>query len=142
LQPEFKAYQKQIVRNAKALAAALEKLGYRIVSGGTDNHLFMVDLRPKNITGKEAAILLDKVRITVNKNLIPFDPQPPTVTSGIRVGTPALTTRGMKEADMETVAKLMDQAIVNRNDPAALEKVLAGVRQLTAKFPIYQGLMQ
>jgi glycine hydroxymethyltransferase len=141
LAPEFKAYQEQIVKNAKALSKALEKLGYRIVSGGTDNHLFMVDLRPKNITGKEAAALLDKVKITVNKNLIPFDPAPPTVTSGIRVGTPALTTRGMKEAEMEIVAKLMDLAIVNRNDPAALEKVLAGVRKLTARFPIYQGLM-
>jgi glycine hydroxymethyltransferase len=141
LTPEFKVYQEQIVKNAKALATALEKLGYRIVSGGTDNHLFMVDLRPKNITGKEAATLLDKVRITVNKNLIPFDPQPPTVTSGIRVGTPALTTRGMKEAEMATVAELMDQAIVNRNDPAALDRVQAGVRKLTARFPIYQGLM-
>jgi glycine hydroxymethyltransferase len=141
LAPEFKAYQEQIVKNAKVFSKALEKLGYRIVSGGTDNHLFMVDLRPKNITGKEAAALLDKVRITVNKNLIPFDTEPPTVTSGIRVGTPALTTRGMKEAEMEKVAELMDQAIVNRNDPAALEKVLAGVRKLTARFPIYQGLM-
>jgi len=141
LTPEFKVYQEQILKNAKAFATALEKLGYRIVSGGTDNHLFMVDLRPKNITGKEAATLLDKVRITVNKNLIPFDPQPPTVTSGIRVGSPALTTRGMKEAEMATVAELMDQAIVNRNDPAALEKVLAGVKRLTAKFPIYHGLM-
>ena len=141
LTPEFKVYQEQILKNAKAFATALEKLGYRIVSGGTDNHLFMVDLRPKNITGKEAATLLDKVRITVNKNLIPFDPQPPTVTSGIRVCSPALTTRGMKEAEMATVAELMDQAIVNRNDPAALEKVLAGVKRLTAKFPIYHGLM-
>jgi glycine hydroxymethyltransferase len=141
LKPKFKAYQEQIVRNAKALSTALEKLGYRIVSGGTDNHLFMVDLRPKNITGKDAAALLDKVQITVNKNLIPFDPQPPTVTSGIRVGTPALTTRGMKESDMETVAKLMDEAIVNRADPSALEKVRKGVAALTKRFPIYEGLM-
>ncbi len=140
LQPDFKIYQEQIVKNAKAFAKAMEKLGYRIVSGGTDNHLFMVDLRPKNITGKDAATLLDKVKITVNKNLVPFDPQPPTVTSGIRVGTPALTTRGMKEADMETVAKLIDQAIVGRDNPAELEKVSKGVAELTKKFPIYETL--
>jgi glycine hydroxymethyltransferase len=140
LKPEFKAYQEQIVRNAKALSAALEKLGYRIVSGGTDNHLFMVDLRPKNITGKDAATLLDKVQITVNKNLIPFDPQPPTVTSGVRIGTPALTTRGMKEKEMEEVARLIDRAIVGRDQPAELEKVRQGVKDLTKKFPIYEGL--
>ncbi len=141
LTPEFKAYQHQVVKNAKVFAAALEKRGFRIVSGGTDNHLFMVDLRAKNITGKEAAALLDTVKITVNKNLIPFDPQPPTVTSGIRVGTPAITTRGMKEADMELVAQFMDEAIIHRNDPAALDKVRAGVDALTRKFPIYAGPM-
>jgi glycine hydroxymethyltransferase len=141
LKPEFKAYQEQIVRNAKALSAAMEKLGYRIVSGGTDNHLFMVDLRSKNITGKDAATLLDKVQITVNKNLIPFDPQPPTVTSGVRIGTPALTTRGMKEKEMEEVARLIDRAIINRDKPAELDKVRQGVAELTKKFPIYEGLI-
>jgi glycine hydroxymethyltransferase len=100
----------------------------------------MVDLRPKNITGKDAATLLDTVKITVNKNLIPFDPQPPAVASGIRVGTPALTTRGMKEAEMDKVAELIDQAIVKRDDPAALEAVRKGVAELTKKFPIYEGL--
>jgi glycine hydroxymethyltransferase len=141
LAPEFKVYQEQVVKNAKVFAAALEKRGFRIVSGGTDNHLFMVDLTPKNITGKDAAALLDAVKITVNKNLIPFDPQPPTVTSGVRIGTPAITTRGMKEAQMELVAQLIDEAIMGRNDPAALDKVRAGVAALTKKFPIYAGQM-
>jgi glycine hydroxymethyltransferase len=139
LMPEFKAYQQQVVKNAKVFAAAIEKRGFRIVSGGTDNHLFMVDLRPKNITGKDAAALLDTVKITVNKNLVPFDTQPPTVTSGVRIGTPAITTRGMKEAEMELVAQFIDEAIVNRDNPAALDKVRAGVAALTRKFPIYAG---
>ena len=141
LKPDFKAYQEQIVKNAKAFASAMEKRGFRIVSGGTDNHLFMVDLRAKNITGKDAAAILDTVKITVNKNLVPFDPQPPTVTSGIRIGTPALTTRGMKEAQMEQVAELIDQAITGRDNPAALDKVRVKVAELTKKFPIYEGLM-
>ncbi|MBF0570156.1 MAG: serine hydroxymethyltransferase [Candidatus Omnitrophica bacterium] len=140
LKPEFKIYQKQVVANAKAFAAALEKRGFRIVSGGTDNHLFMVDLRPKAITGKDAATLLDAVKITVNKNLIPFDTQAPAVTSGIRVGTPALTTRGMKEADMEKVAELIDRAIINREKASELDRVRAGVEALTKTFPIYEGL--
>ena len=140
LQPGFKGYQEQVVKNAKVFAAALEKRGFRIVSGGTDNHLFMVDLRPKNITGKDAATLLDTVKITVNKNLIPFDTQAPAVTSGVRIGTPALTTRGMKEADMETVARLIDDAIVGRDNPAALDKVRQGVAELVKKYPIYGNL--
>ncbi len=140
LAPEFKVYQKQVVANAKVFAKAMEDRGFRIVSGGTDNHLFMVDLRPKNITGKDAATLLDTVKITVNKNLIPFDPQPPTVTSGVRIGTPALTTRGMKEAEMLLVAELIDEAIMHRDDAGALAKVRARVAELTRKFPIYQGL--
>jgi len=139
LSPEVKVYQQQVVKNAKVFAAALEKRGFRIVSGGTDNHLFMVDLRPKNITGKDAAALLDAVKITVNKNLVPFDTQPPTVTSGVRIGTPAITTRGMKEAEMDLVAQFMDEAIIHRDDPAALDKVRAGVAALTHKFPIYAG---
>lgn len=141
LRPEFKVYQNQVVKNAKAFASAMEKRGFRIVSGGTDNHLFMVDLRPKNITGKDAATLLDTVRITVNKNLIPFDPQPPAVTSGIRIGTPALTTRGMKEAEMEIVAGLIDEAVTGRDEPQALDRVRGKVADLTRKFPIYEGLM-
>ena len=141
LAPGFKVYQQQVVNNAKAFAQALEQRGFRIVSGGTDNHLFMVDLRSKNITGKDAATLLDTVKITVNKNLIPFDTQSPVVTSGVRIGTPAITTRGMKEAEMVLIAGFIDDAVVHRADPAALDKVRAGVAALTRRFPIYEGLV-
>jgi len=137
LSEDFKHYQEQIIKNAQALAQALAEKGFRIVSGGTDNHLFLVDLRPKSVTGKEASILLDRVHITVNKNLIPFDPQGPMVTSGIRIGTPALTTRGMKDEQMKEIARLIDTAIVKRNDTKALEKVREDVLELTKSFPIY-----
>lgn len=140
LSPDFKQYQGQIVRNSRSLSAALAKLGFRIVTGGTDNHLFMMDLRPKSVTGKEASEILDQVHITVNKNLIPFDPESPMVTSGIRIGTPSLTTRGMKEAQMELVAQWIDQAIVNRDNPGILENVREDVLTLTREFPIYRGL--
>jgi len=138
LSPEFKTYQKQILANAKVFAQAMTDCGYRIVTGGTDNHLFMVDLRPKNVTGKETTEVLDKVRVTVNKNLIPFDVQPPALASGIRVGTPAVTTRGMKENEMKLIAKLMDRAIIHRNNDGELAKVRAEVEKLTKTFPIYQ----
>ncbi|MBI5149684.1 MAG: serine hydroxymethyltransferase [Candidatus Omnitrophica bacterium] len=141
LSKEFKQYQGQIIKNAQAFAKGMGSLGYRIVAGGTDNHLFMVDLRSKNVTGKEAAAVLDKVSITVNKNLIPFDPQPPVVTSGIRIGTPAVTTRGMKEKQMQKIAGLIDQAIVHRDNDGKLAKVRAGVHELTREFPIYKDLM-
>lgn len=137
LEPSFKVYQQQIVANAKALALGLANKGYRIVSGGTDNHLFMVDLRPKKITGKDMATLLDKVQITVNKNLIPFDTQPSTVASGIRVGTPAVTTRGMKEKEMGRIADLMDRAVAHRDHTPELEKVRQEVEKLAQEFPIY-----
>lgn len=140
LSEEFNQYQQQVIKNAKAFAAKMESLGFRIVAGGTDNHLFMVDLRSKNISGKDMADLLDEVCITVNKNLIPFDPAPPAVTNGIRVGTPAVTSRGMKEAQMETIAELMDKAIENRNDKVALAEVKAAVMKLTEEFPIYPTL--
>lgn len=140
LTPEYKEYQKQIIKNSQAFAAAMAKLGYRIVAGGTDNHLFMVDLRPKKITGKDTTIVLDKVHITVNKNLIPFDPESPMVTSGVRIGTPSLTTRRMKEAQMVKVAQLIDQAIMNRDNEAVLAKVREGVLELTKEFPIYPDL--
>src|SRR3989338_321245 len=130
LTPEFKEYQKQIVKNAKTFAAALEKCGFRIVTGGTDNHLFMVDLRPKNISGKDAQDLLDRVHITLNKNLIPFDPAPPMTASGVRIGTPAVTSRGMKEKDMETIARLSDDAVTHRTDEKALGKVKDAVMKL------------
>ena len=140
LSDDFKKYQKQIVANARAFADAMGKKGFRIVSGGTDNHLFMVDLRPKNINGKDAATLLDQVHITVNKNLIPFDPEKATVASGLRIGTPAVTTRGMKEKDMQRIADLIDRAIVGRNDAATLAQVKSDVVSLMNEFPIYRGL--
>ena len=124
----------------KRLPAALSAKGFRIVAGGTDNHLFMVDLRPKSITGKEAAALLDRVQITVNKNLVPFDPAPPTVASGIRIGTPAVTTRGMKEPEMSHIADLIDRAVQNRDDEAELEKIRRDVEHLAQEFPIYTQL--
>lgn len=136
--PAYKAYAEQVVANAKALAEALIAKGFRLVSGGTDNHLMLVDLRPKGVTGKKAEHLLDRVGITVNKNAIPNDPEKPFVTSGIRVGTPAATTRGMKEAEMRQIADLIDRAITSRDDEAALDAIKAEVHGLTARFPLFQ----
>ena len=136
LKPEFKDYQAQVVRNARALAEGLKKHGYRIVSGGTDNHLMLVDLRPMGIDGKVAQEALDAAGITVNKNSIPFDTASPMKPSGIRLGTPAMTTRGMKESEMFDIAKLIHQALQTRNDSAALEGVREEVRRLTALFPL------
>jgi len=136
LQPQFREYQRQVVINAKALAAGLAKHGYRIVSGGTDNHLMLVDLRPKEINGKEAQEVLDRAGITVNKNAIPFDTYPIFKPGGIRVGTPAVTTRGMKEEEMLEIADLIAEALSNRNDADALERVRGKVREVTRKFPI------
>ena len=135
--PEFKAYQQQIVANAKALAAALAGEGWRIVSGGTDNHLMLVDVFAKGITGKVAEAALDKAGITVNKNTIPFDKNSPMVASGIRVGTPALTTRGMREADMEQIGKLMSKALHNVENETVLGEVKRDVRKLCDRFPLY-----
>ena len=136
LQPQFREYQRQVVTNAKALAAGLAKHGYRIVSGGTDNHLMLVDLRPKEINGKEAQEVLDRAGITVNKNAIPFDTYPIFKPGGIRVGTPAVTTRGMKEEEMLEVADLIAEALSNRNDTDALARVRGKVRELTRRFPV------
>jgi len=136
LQPAFKEYQQQIIKNAATLAAALAKNGFRIVSGGTDNHLMLVDLRPKKLTGKIAQEALDKAGITVNKNMIPFDPEKPTVTSGIRIGTPAVTTRGMKEPEMELIAGFITEVLDKPNDPAVADAVRAKVRALTSRFPL------
>ena len=135
LQPEFKEYIGQVVKNAKALAAALQKNGVDLVSGGTDNHLMLLDLRSLQITGKEAEKILDSVAITVNKNMIPNDPQSPFVTSGIRVGTPAITSRGMKEADMEEIGELM--AMVLKDYEGNRQEVAKRVRALTDRYPIY-----
>ncbi|MFH1452958.1 MAG: serine hydroxymethyltransferase [Armatimonadota bacterium] len=134
---EFKIYQKEILENAKALAEALTKEGLRIVSGGTDNHLMLVDLTSLNITGKIAETSLDKAGITVNKNTIPFDPNPPLVTSGIRLGTPALTTRGMKKEQMEEVAHLIIKVLKSPEDEAVINRVKKDVESLCAKFPLY-----
>ncbi len=136
MKPEFKDYQRQIVKNAKALAAALAALGYRIVSGGTDNHLMLVDLRPKKLTGKIAQESLDKAGITVNKNLIPYDPEKPLVTSGIRLGTPAVTTRGMKEPEMDQIAALINEVLERPEDTTLQASVKEKVRALTARFPL------
>jgi len=136
LRPQFREYQRQVVTNAKALAAGLAKHGYRIVSGGTDNHLMLVDLRPKEINGKEAQEVLDRAGITVNKNAIPFDTYPIFKPGGIRVGTPAVTTRGMKEEEMLEVADLIAEALSNRNDTDALARVRGKVRELTRRFPV------
>ncbi|MBI4341292.1 MAG: serine hydroxymethyltransferase [Candidatus Omnitrophica bacterium] len=133
----FKAYARQVVANAQAMAAALAQRGYRIVSGGTDNHLFLVDLTPKGLTGKEAQEALDQARITVNKNAIPFDPLPPGKASGIRIGTPAVTTRGMKPPQMEQIAALIDETLLHRGEAAALERVRSHVAALTEQFPLY-----
>ncbi|AEV15569.1 Serine hydroxymethyltransferase [Thermus sp. CCB_US3_UF1] len=132
LQPEFKAYSRLVVQNAQRLAAELAERGYRIVTGGTDNHLFLVDLRPKGLTGKEAEERLDAVGITVNKNAIPFDPKPPRVTSGIRVGTPAITTRGFTPEEMPRVAELMDRALTEGPSEALREEV----RRLALAHPM------
>ena len=123
LQPQFREYQRQVVINAKALAAGLAKHGYRIVSGGTDNHLMLVDLRPKDLNGKEAQEVLDRAGITVNKNAIPFDTSSPFKPGGIRVGTPAVTTRGMKEEEMLEIAELVAEALDKRSDGGAIENV-------------------
>lgn len=136
LQPGFAEYQKQILKNAQALAKEMVKLGYRLVSGGTDTHLMLVDLRPKKVTGKAAEKELDRAGITVNKNTIPFDPEKPFVASGIRLGTPALTTRGMKEDDMRAVAGLIDRVIVNIGNEDEIEKVKKDVGLFTANFPL------
>jgi len=135
--PEFKKYQEQIVKNAKALAEGLLKNGFRLVSGGTDTHLVLVDLRPKKITGKIAQHVLEEVGITVNKNTIPFDPEKPFVTSGIRIGTPALTTRGMKESEMKLIADLIGKVLSNVQDERAKKEVAAKVKDLCKQFPLY-----
>ncbi|WP_428897344.1 glycine hydroxymethyltransferase [Parelusimicrobium proximum] len=140
LKPEFKEYQKQVMKNAAALSDAFIKKGYRIVAGGTDSHLLTLDLRAKGITGKIAEHALDKAAITVNKNTIPYDPEKPMVTSGIRLGTPAVTTRGMKEADMQTVADFIDEALANHESEEKLADIAARVGKFLESFPLYPDL--
>jgi glycine hydroxymethyltransferase len=137
LQPAFRDYQRQVVDNARALATALQERGYRLVSGGTDTHLLLVDLAPRGLTGKDAQEALDRAWITVNKNTIPFDTRSPMVTSGIRVGTPAVTTRGMREAEMAEIARLIDRVLTHLADTSVAASVRGEVQELTARFPLY-----
>lgn len=139
LEPSFKAYQEQIIKNAQTLAQSLMEKGFRLVSGGTDNHLMLIDLRNKEITGKEAEALLDETGVTANKNTIPFDPQSPFVTSGIRLGTPAVTTRGMREKEMEKIAEIIDLVITHRAEQDKQEKAKSLVKELTEAFPLVMG---
>lgn len=136
LKPEFKTYQQQVLKNSKALAQALVEEGFHLVSGGTDNHLMLVDLQNMNITGKELQNRLDEVYITVNKNAVPNDPQSPFVTSGIRIGTPAVTTRGLKEDDMRVIAKLIKMTVTDFEDKA--DEIRATVNEICAKYPLYE----
>ena len=138
LRPEFKAYQQQIVKNAAVLAESIMEGGLDLVSGGTDNHLMLVDLRPAHLTGKEMEHRLDEVYITVNKNAIPNDPEKPFVTSGIRVGTPAVTSRGFREEEMRTVGRLICQA-AQADFEDKIDSLRAQVKELTGKYPLYQG---
>jgi glycine hydroxymethyltransferase len=138
--PEFKVYQEQIVRNARYLASAMEKRGYRIVSGGTDNHLFLVDLSEKNITGKDAEQALERSGVMLNKNLIPFDRRGPNVTSGIRIGTPAVTTRGMKEPEMEFIAEMIDSVLQSPHDARLQGEAREKVKDLCGRFPFYSRI--
>ncbi len=137
LAPEFAGYARQTIENAKALGAALTSLGFRLVSGGTDNHLLLVDLRPRGVTGRVAEVALEAAGITANKNTIPFDPEKPMIASGLRLGTAALTTRGMREAEMERVAGFIDRALRAPEDQARLARVEVEVAEMASEFPLY-----
>src|SRR5207249_46598 len=138
--PEFASYQRQIVSNAARLAARLASHGFRIVSGGTDNHVFLVDVAKKGTTGKAAEKALDRAHITVNKNTIPYDQNPPMVASGVRIGTPAVTTRGMGELEMDAIGDLIAQALADAENEAHLGAVAERVRELCLRFPLYDAL--
>jgi glycine hydroxymethyltransferase len=141
LQPEYRIYAEQIIKNAHAFAAALTKRGYNIISGGTDNHLMLIDLHNKNLTGKESQEALDLAGITVNKNAVPFDDKSTLITSGIRVGTPAVTTRGMKEPEMEIIAGFIDRVLNNRTDTKLLKQISEEVRTFCMGFPLYPEMI-
>ena len=141
MEPSFKAYQKQIVANAKAMADAISKRGFRVVAGGTDNHVFLIEVHPRGITGKDAEQALDRAGITVNKNSIPFDPLPPMKAGGIRLGSPSITTRGMKEPEMELIAGWIAEILTNIGKPEIEQKVRKQVAELAARFPIYESRM-
>src|SRR5262249_18450241 len=137
--PSFQRYQQQVIANAKTLAQGLLDRGYKIVSGGTNTHLMLVNLTNKNITGKEADAALDAAGIIVNKNAVPYDEKPPAIASGIRLATPIVSTRGMKEAEMRTIVGMIDRVLQNRQDPAALEDVRAQAKALCSRFPIFHA---
>jgi glycine hydroxymethyltransferase len=137
LKPDFRIYQQHVLANAKAMAVTLAKRGLRIVSGGTDSHLFLVDLRPKNVTGKDAEVALGRAHITVNKNAIPNDPEKPTVTSGVRIGSPAMTTRGFRKLEAEQLANLIADVLERPKDDASLARIAGDVKALCARFPVY-----
>src|SRR5690606_253261 len=137
LRPQFKEYQKQVLENARAMADTLTSRGVRIVSGGTDSHMFLVDLTSKGMTGKEAEAVLGRAHITVNKNAIPNDPQKPMVTSGVRIGSPAMTTRGFRRAEAERLAHLIAAVLDRPGDEASVARVAGEVKALCAKFPVY-----
>jgi glycine hydroxymethyltransferase len=136
LQDNFKEYAAQVIKNAKILAEELNNKGYRIISGGTDNHLMVVDMTAKNITGKEAEVVLEQVGISTNRSTIPNDPNPPMKPSGLRLGTQALTTRGMKEGEIKQIAEWIDQAIINKDDQEKLNNIKGKVKEICSKFPI------
>jgi glycine hydroxymethyltransferase len=136
LQPGFAAYQRQIVTNSKTLASAMQRNGFRLVSGGTDNHLMLVDVGVRGLTGKDCQVALDEAGITVNKNTIPFETRSPFQASGIRLGTPAMTTRGMKEREMEAIADMISEVLLDIKNTSNLGNVRHRVRELTAKFPL------
>jgi glycine hydroxymethyltransferase len=140
LDPSFTQYQQQVLANARHFAMSLSDLGFKIVSGGTENHLFLVDLRPQKLTGKLAEKVLDDVGITVNKNAIPFDTESPFITSGIRIGTPAVTSRGMKEKQMQEIALLISEALHHHETSSILDVIKQKVKQLTQAFPLYPEL--
>ncbi|MBI5694482.1 MAG: serine hydroxymethyltransferase, partial [Nitrospirae bacterium] len=140
MQPEFKVYQAQVVKNAQALAAGLVARGFSLVSGGTDNHMMLVDLTNKGVTGQEAETALDIAGITLNKNGIPFDEKPPTITSGIRIGTPIVTTRGMMEPEMEQIAGMITEVIAGIKDAGTLARVSDRAKALALRFPVYESL--
>ena len=141
LEDSFKIYTQQVIKNAKTMADQLMKFGFDVVSGGTDNHLMLIDLSNKNISGKKAENALERAGITVNKNMVPFDTKSPFVTSGIRIGTPAVTTRGMKENEMKRIAEIINTAISNADDESKLDSLVKDVKELCSGFPLYQDII-
>ncbi|HMD43504.1 MAG TPA: serine hydroxymethyltransferase, partial [Candidatus Acidoferrum sp.] len=142
MEPSFREYQKQVTTNAKTLADAISREGFRIVAGGTDNHVFLVEVHSRGITGSDAEKALDRAGITVNKNSIPFDPLPPMKGGGIRLGSPSVTTRGMREAEMETIAKWVAEILLHVGDASVEQRIRKEVADLASRFPIYQSRLR